>query len=170
MFYYTFLFDFNGNLGLYDNHVWGYHTFGSSISQTDRSTFNISDNGKNFYVGLRPYPATYTIQEIDTKFIYQQNALYPRDIYTYTGLADNPLVFYHVWYTFDDDNIQVNPYWLEDNYKDKPKALKALQEIKQALLVADWFDKSDIQSDYFHTAYYYHINVGKWNKPYELTK
>jgi hypothetical protein len=48
--------------------------------------------------------------------------------------------------------------------------LKALQEIKQALLVADWFDKSDIQSDYFHTAYYYHINVGKWNKPYELTK
>jgi hypothetical protein len=109
MFYYTFLFDFDGNLGLYDNHVWGYHTFGSSISQTDRSTFNISDNGKNFYIGLRPYPATYTIQEIDTKFIYQQNALYPRDIYTYTGVVDNPLVFYHVWYTFDDDNIQVNP-------------------------------------------------------------
>jgi hypothetical protein len=71
---------------------------------------------------------------------------------------------------FGGDNIQVNPYWLEDHYKDKPKALKALQEIKKALLVADWFDKSDIQSDYFHTAYYYHINVGKWNKPYELTK
>ena len=70
---------------------------------------------------------------------------------------------------FGGDNIQVNPYWLEDHYKDKPKALKALQEIKQALLAADYYDRSDAMTDYFDTAYYYHINVGKWNKPYELT-
>ena len=70
---------------------------------------------------------------------------------------------------FGGDTIQVNHYWLDDHYKDRPVALKALKEIKEALLVADYFDESDAQTDYFHTAYYYHINVGKWNKPYEVT-
>ena len=67
---------------------------------------------------------------------------------------------------FGGDNVQVNHYWLDDHYQGI--ALKALKEIKQALLVADYFDESDAQTDYFHTAYYYHINVGKWNKPYQL--
>lgn len=67
---------------------------------------------------------------------------------------------------FGGDRIQVNPYWLEDHYQGT--ALKALQEIKKALLVADYYDRSDAQTDYFDTAYYYHINVGKWNKPYQL--
>ena len=31
-----------------------------------------------------------------------------------------------------------------------------------------WFDKSDSMSDYFHTAYYLSIHVGKWDKPYEV--
>ena len=35
---------------------------------------------------------------------------------------------------------------------------------------AGWFDKSDIQTDYFHTAYFIGINVGKWNKPYNFVK
>ena len=68
---------------------------------------------------------------------------------------------------FGGVNVQVNPYWLEDHYQGT--ALKALTDIKQALLAADYFDESDAQTDYFHTAYYYHINVGKWNKPYEVT-
>lgn len=65
---------------------------------------------------------------------------------------------------FGSDYVQVNPYWLESNYKGT--VLKALQEIKQALLAADYYDRSDAQIDYFDTAYYYNINVGKWNKPY----
>lgn len=69
---------------------------------------------------------------------------------------------------FGGCNIQVNPYWLNDHYSGT--ALNALKEIKDALLVADYFNHSDAHTDYFHTAYYYHINVGKWNKPYELTK
>jgi len=68
---------------------------------------------------------------------------------------------------FGGDNIQVNHYWLNDHYSGT--ALNALKEIKESLLVADYFDESDAQTDYFHTAYYYHINVGKWNKPYQLT-
>lgn len=69
---------------------------------------------------------------------------------------------------FGGDRIQVNPYWLQDHYQGT--ALKALQEIKQALLAADYYNHSDAQIDYFNTAYYYHINVGRWNKPYVITK
>lgn len=68
---------------------------------------------------------------------------------------------------FGGDHVQVNPYWLDSNYKGV--ALKALQEIKEAMLAADYYDRSDAQVDYFDTAYYYNINVGRWNKPYEVT-
>ncbi|PHS22098.1 MAG: hypothetical protein COA84_13025 [Robiginitomaculum sp.] len=29
-----------------------------------------------------------------------------------------------------------------------------------------WYDKSDSQTDYFDTAFYYHVNIGKFDKPY----
>ena len=32
-----------------------------------------------------------------------------------------------------------------------------------------WYDKSDAMVDYFDTAYYIDINIGKWNKPYVFT-
>jgi hypothetical protein len=34
----------------------------------------------------------------------------------------------------------------------------------------EYFDKSDSMTDYFHTAFYYSIQVGKWNKPYAQVK
>ena len=30
-----------------------------------------------------------------------------------------------------------------------------------------WFDDSDSQTDYFHTAYYMTVGVGKWDTPYQ---
>lgn len=71
---------------------------------------------------------------------------------------------------FGGNNIQVNHYWLDDHYKDRPKALAALKEIKKACLAADYYDNSDAMTDYFDTAYYYDINVGQWDKPYVLEK
>jgi hypothetical protein len=48
------------------------------------------------------------------------------------------------------------------------------QEFLNALLAAmkgpDWFDKTDIQSDYFHCSWYNDIELGKYNKPYVCTK
>ena len=32
---------------------------------------------------------------------------------------------------FGDNRIQVNTYWLDDHYKDRPKALAALKELKE---------------------------------------
>lgn len=58
----------------------------------------------------------------------------------------------------------VNPYWYQDHYDGKAKQF--LDEIFPALKSADWYDESDAMVDYFNTAYYVDVNVGKWNKPY----
>jgi hypothetical protein len=64
--------------------------------------------------------------------------------------------------------LDVNPYWFHEHYTGT--ALAFLSEIFPAMKGADWYDKSDAQVDYFDTAYYVDVNVGKWNKPYTLTK
>ena len=61
----------------------------------------------------------------------------------------------------------VNPYWFQDHYDGDAKAF--LTEAFKALKVAGWYDNTDAQIDYFDTAYYCDINVGKWNKPYIVT-
>jgi ribosomal protein L30E len=63
-------------------------------------------------------------------------------------------------------HVQVNHYWLDSNYSGV--ALEYLQKVK-ALTMLDHWDKSDIQSDYFHCSYYINIDIGSWNKPYEVT-
>ena len=42
------------------------------------------------------------------------------------------------------------------------------EDLKKAMRGALWFDKSDLMTDYHHTAYYMNINIGQWNKPYKL--
>jgi hypothetical protein len=62
---------------------------------------------------------------------------------------------------------QVNPYWFQDHYDGDAKAF--LTEAFKALKSADWYDESDAMTDYFNTEYYVDVNIGKWDKPYELT-
>jgi len=62
-------------------------------------------------------------------------------------------------------SIQVNPYWYQDHFSGKAKAF--LSEVLPAMNDGN-FDKSDIQSDYFHVGWYVSVNIGKWNKPYEV--
>lgn len=62
-----------------------------------------------------------------------------------------------------DQHIQINHYWYHERYSGKCKeyldeAMKILKE--------DHYDYSDAMTDYFNCAWYMHINVGKWNKPY----
>lgn len=64
--------------------------------------------------------------------------------------------------------LDVNPYWFHEHFGGKAKAF--LTEAMKALKSADWYDESDAQVDYFNTAYYVDINIGKWNKPYALVK
>jgi hypothetical protein len=68
-------------------------------------------------------------------------------------------------FTPAEKSIQVNPYWYQDHFSGKAKAF--LSEVLPAMNDGN-FDKSDIQSDYFHVGWYVSVNIGKWNKPYEV--
>jgi hypothetical protein len=63
-------------------------------------------------------------------------------------------------------HIQVNPYWYHEHFTGE--ALAFLSEMVPAMKGPDFFDHSDMQTDYFHCSHYFDINVGQWNKPYEL--
>ena len=78
---------------------------------------------------------------------------------------------------FKDDVIegheQLNHYWAMDFYGEKNGALikKVEKIIKTAPVKAggrEWYDKSDAMTDYFDTAFYMNIHVGKWDKHYEV--
>ena len=68
---------------------------------------------------------------------------------------------------FGGNHVQVNPYWYHEHYTGQ--SLAFLSEVIPALKGADWYDRSDISTDYFDTAYYYDVNIGSWDKPYKLT-
>ena len=69
--------------------------------------------------------------------------------------------------------LQINHYHTY-NYGDHASFFdKIVEIIKTAPGLAggkEYFNESDAMVDYFHVAYYYHVNVGAWNKPYECTK
>jgi hypothetical protein len=60
--------------------------------------------------------------------------------------------------------LNINPYWYQEHFSGQPKEF--LTEALTALKGADWYDESDGSIDYFNTAYYVDIAIGKWNKPY----
>jgi len=67
----------------------------------------------------------------------------------------------------DNYHYQINPYWYHEHFGGKAKAF--LIDLFAAMKPEGvWFDKSDPMTDYFHTAYYVDVNVGKWNKEYEV--
>ena len=73
-----------------------------------------------------------------------------------------------VAYIRKNNSLDINPYWFQEHYSGVAKEF--LTETLKAMKSADWFDESDAQVDYFHTAYYVDVNVGSWNKPYVFAK
>lgn len=67
----------------------------------------------------------------------------------------------------DGKYCQVNHYHIESSFTGV--AAECLNEINDLMHVDHW-DKSDIQTDYFHCAYYVNIHVGRWDKGYALEK
>jgi hypothetical protein len=65
------------------------------------------------------------------------------------------------------DYLDVNHYWYHEHFTGKAKDI--LGKIIQCMKAADYYDNSDAMTDYFDTAYYYHIHLGRWNKPYQVT-
>lgn len=61
--------------------------------------------------------------------------------------------------------MQVNEHWIDENYTGQ--CLAFLIELADAMNVGN-HDRSDIQTDYFDVGFYIDINIGLWNKPYQL--
>lgn len=61
-------------------------------------------------------------------------------------------------------SISVNPHWFQEHFDGD--ALAFLSEVIPALKGPDYFDDSDIQSDYFSCSHYIDVSIGKWDKPY----
>lgn len=63
--------------------------------------------------------------------------------------------------------IDVNPYHYGNHFHGV-----ALEFITQAMeiLNTDNYDNSRIEYDYFDKGHYVDVNIGRWNKPYELVK
>lgn len=69
-------------------------------------------------------------------------------------------------------NCQVNEYWIDSHWTNAEDAM-VLKKISEIMHNAPgraggkvFFDHSDAQTDYFHTAFYTHLSIGAWNKPY----
>ena len=67
---------------------------------------------------------------------------------------------------------QVNQYWIADHFKDSSER-QAIEMINEIMHNApgraggkQYFDESDAMTDYFHTAFYTHLSIGKWDKDY----
>ena len=65
----------------------------------------------------------------------------------------------------ESGNLNINEYGYKRHFTGK--ALEFLSKLMPAMKTSDWFDDSDIMSDYFHTAYYVNVSIGSWDKPYE---
>ena len=66
-----------------------------------------------------------------------------------------------------ETNIDVNVYYYKDNFS--AEALDYLREVID-VMNTDNYNNSDIQTDYFNVGHYVDVNVGKWDKPYEVTE
>jgi len=74
-------------------------------------------------------------------------------------------------YTGDVDNyLQVNQFYAAEWARKvgEEEIANFYEELVTAMKSAGWYDNSDAMTDYFDTAYYTDINVGKWDKGYEL--
>ena len=67
-----------------------------------------------------------------------------------------------------EDSMDVNPYWYQEHFDGT--ALAFLNEVIPAMYGDDYYDHSDIQTDYFNCSHYITVTIGRWNKPYQLTK
>jgi hypothetical protein len=72
-----------------------------------------------------------------------------------------------VHYEIKGGNCQLNMYYLEDAFSE-PAVLEVLINAKKALYSADYYDDSDVQTDYFNCAYYAHMQVGTYDKPFVM--
>lgn len=67
------------------------------------------------------------------------------------------------------DTVDVNPYWMDDQFSQDPTFLATMRDVLNALNDGN-HDRSDIMTDYFDVGWYVDIKFGSWDKPFLNTK
>ena len=85
---------------------------------------------------------------------------------------DKPMAQPSAWehtvkYIMEHQYIDVNPYWYNEHFDGK--ALEYLRKAHEIMNQGN-HDRSDIQTDYFDVGWYVDVKIGRWNKPYKLSK
>ena len=71
----------------------------------------------------------------------------------------------------NDGYDQINTYHTGDFYgKENAEIFDKIVKIAKTAPTKQWYDDSDAMTDYFDTAYYIHLNVGKFGKDYEVVE
>ena len=70
--------------------------------------------------------------------------------------------------TGNDYHYQVNTYHIDRGWSGQ--AQEFLNELVAAMKGNVWYDRSDPMTDYFDTAYYLDINIGRWDREYVCNK
>ena len=65
-----------------------------------------------------------------------------------------------------NDHVPVNHYHL-GNYGVHKSLFEKIIEIIKTAPSRKWYDNSDAMIDYFDVAFYFDLNIGEWDKPYE---
>ena len=79
------------------------------------------------------------------------------------NVQSGPIDFDH---SHGDGYSQVNVYHIESQWTGVAQSF--LTELLAAMKGPNYFNNDDAMTDYFHRSHYTDINLGKWNKPYEL--
>ena len=90
------------------------------------------------------------------------------DVTIKNGPADFSDIFTH-----GAGYAQINEYHLGNYGKHEPMLSKISEIMHNAPGRAGgkvFFDESDSMTDYFHTAFYTHLQIGSWNEPYACTQ
>lgn len=67
----------------------------------------------------------------------------------------------------DKGAMDINQFWYHEHFTGK--ALEFFTELFGHIKKGgNWYDNSDIMTDYFDTAFYIDVNVGSWDKPYKV--
>ena len=62
--------------------------------------------------------------------------------------------------------LVINPHTIK--YKWNVKTLEVFEKTLDIAKSQGWYDKTDSRIDYFDTAYYIHINFGKYDRPHQV--
>jgi hypothetical protein len=63
------------------------------------------------------------------------------------------------------DCLTINPYWYREHFTGD--AVAFFNELFAAMNAGN-HDRSDIMTDYFDVGWYVDVNIGNWQKPYQL--